>query len=235
MVKCIVLTAMLLNHISQIFLTPGTLAAELLRGVGYCTAPTMCYFLVEGYHFTSSKKRYFMRLAVFALASQIPFCLAFTSNGILSLLPGNMMFSLSLCFLLCHLLAKVQDKALTIFGTALIVLASLFCDWSFMAPLFTVVFWYAYGSKKATLAAFLFCMAIFGSVKYAIAKNALFVVLYVFGVLLSMILVCFLYSEKESRAELSPHAKKLLHYGFYAFYPLHLVILGIFRIVLLGK
>ncbi len=43
----------------------------------------MCYFLVEGFQYTHSKKNYAIRLAIFALVSEIPYCLAFTNNGLL--------------------------------------------------------------------------------------------------------------------------------------------------------
>ena len=46
-IKYIAITAMLLNHIANIFLVPGTLWYEVLVDIGYFTAITMCYFLVE--------------------------------------------------------------------------------------------------------------------------------------------------------------------------------------------
>lgn len=48
-IKYIAMTAMLLNHIANIFLVPGTLWYEVLVDIGYFTAITMCYFLVEGF------------------------------------------------------------------------------------------------------------------------------------------------------------------------------------------
>ncbi len=57
---------MLLNHIANIFLEPGTLLFEIFVDVGYFTAITMCYFLVEGYGYTRSKEKYGKRLLLFA-------------------------------------------------------------------------------------------------------------------------------------------------------------------------
>ena len=48
-IKYIAMFLMLLNHISIIFLEPGTFLSELFLDLGYFTAITMCYFLVEGY------------------------------------------------------------------------------------------------------------------------------------------------------------------------------------------
>ena len=56
-IKYIAIITMTLNHISNIFLDPDTLLGEALLDIGYFTAVTMCYFLVEGYHYTHSKKK----------------------------------------------------------------------------------------------------------------------------------------------------------------------------------
>ena len=47
-IKYIAMLTMLLNHISTIFMQPGHLLSELFLDIGYFTAITMCYFLVEG-------------------------------------------------------------------------------------------------------------------------------------------------------------------------------------------
>ena len=51
-IKYIAMFTMLLNHIATIFLTPGTWLFEFFLAIGYFTAITMIYFLVEGYHYT---------------------------------------------------------------------------------------------------------------------------------------------------------------------------------------
>ena len=82
-IKYIAMTAMLLNHIANIFLVPGTLWYEVLVDIGYFTAITMCYFLVEGFRYTHSRKQYALRLFGFGVVSQVPFSMAFAQNGIL--------------------------------------------------------------------------------------------------------------------------------------------------------
>ncbi len=77
-IKYIAMVTMLLNHISVIFMEPGHVVSEIFLNIGYFTAITMCYFLVEGYKYTHSKKKYAIRLTIFALVSEIPYCLAFT-------------------------------------------------------------------------------------------------------------------------------------------------------------
>ena len=82
-IKYIAMITMLLNHVSFIFLEPGTVLAEILTAVGYFTAPVMCYFLVEGMTYTRSPKKYGQRLLLFAVISELPYCLAMTGEGII--------------------------------------------------------------------------------------------------------------------------------------------------------
>ena len=91
-IKYIAIVTMTLNHISNIFMDPDTVLGEAFLDIGYFTAITMCYFLVEGYHYTHSKKKYGQRLLLFALISQVPFQLAvgyFALNMLFTLFLGT--------------------------------------------------------------------------------------------------------------------------------------------------
>lgn len=57
-VKYIAILTMFCNHFAGVFLEEGTLLYEVLVDIGYFAGITMCYFLVEGYRHTRSKKRY---------------------------------------------------------------------------------------------------------------------------------------------------------------------------------
>ena len=80
-IKYIAVFTMLLNHVANIFLQPGTFACEALKDIGYFTAPVMCWFLVEGYRYTRSVKKYAGRLLIFAVISQLPYYLAFAPES----------------------------------------------------------------------------------------------------------------------------------------------------------
>ena len=108
-IKYAAMFTMLLNHIANIFLEPGTFLFEVMVDVGYFTAITMCYFLVEGYGYTRSKEKYGKRLLLFALISEIPFCLAFTEEGTISFVNMNMLFTLFLCFLILYAMEKIPS------------------------------------------------------------------------------------------------------------------------------
>lgn len=62
------------------FCPPGSPLTNLCLCIGYFTAVTMCFFLVEGYGCTRSKCRYAGRLLGFAVLAQLPYQLAFPAN-----------------------------------------------------------------------------------------------------------------------------------------------------------
>lgn len=141
-IKYIAMFAMLLNHIANVFLEGGTLLSEIFLDIGYFTAITMCYFLVEGYRYTHSKMQYGIRLFVFALISQIPFQMAFPYGGGL-----NMIFTLFICFLILVVREKVTNPALCTILQIVLVFVTAIGDWAFFAAVFVIMFdsWWGTG------------------------------------------------------------------------------------------
>ena len=64
--KIIAIAAMTIDHAAAIFLPHGLLKM-ILRCIGRLAAPIMCYMIAEGYHHTSNRKSYLLRLILFAL------------------------------------------------------------------------------------------------------------------------------------------------------------------------
>ena len=243
-IKCMALFFMVLNHISTIFLEEGTLVAQLLLDLGYFTAITMCYFLVEGFAYTHSRKKYATRLLVFALISELPYCLAFTSKGILEFQNFNMLFTLLICF---GILTVIHEKASSLskfFSIAGLILVSTLSDWPLLAPIFTLLFFWSRGSRKKTTYAFLLSTLIFGFVNFLtgtstmpLSKNIVSALGSMIGPALAGIVILFLYNGEERKGKRNDkmgkeecRGKSLSKWFFYLFYPLHLLILGLIRI-----
>ena len=111
-IKYLAMAAMFCNHFAYIFLKEGSTGQEVMVDIGYFTAITMCYFLVEGYHYTRSVKNYALRLLAFGILSQIPFMLALKQTNL------NMMFSLLLCLGVVWVADHVNIKGRKCYGCA---------------------------------------------------------------------------------------------------------------------
>ena len=229
------MAAMFLNHISILFMKSGTFISEVFLDIGYFTAITMCYFLAEGFYHTRSKKRYLYRLMLFAMISQIPYCLAFSYDGILEFCGFNMIFTLFICF--CILLAyeRLSDKVLRRVVILALTLLSLISDWSLLAPIFTILFVWAKGSEDKTKIAFAVSMMLFGilnfaekTVNFPVGISILYAFISMIGIALAGITIIYFYNGKRMEK-----GRRFSKWFFYWFYPAHLMMLGIIRIMML--
>ena len=75
--KYIAIITMIIDHIAFVFIPSSNPMYSICRFFGKLTAPIMCYFLAEGYNYTSSKLKYGLRLFIFSIISQFAFSLAF--------------------------------------------------------------------------------------------------------------------------------------------------------------
>lgn len=232
-IKYIAMFTMLLNHIGNIFLPFGSALWLIFVNIGYFTAITMCYFLVEGYGYTLSKKRYALRLGMFALLSELPYCLAFSTGSSLRFTGMNMMFTLLLCFFIILALDTLQSSALKISAVAGLTLLSLFSDWGVFAPMFTVLFVWAKGDKRRVRLSFLTSMLFFGLYQYiglsaalSPGKNIINSLAGMTGIAFSGLCIVYLYNGQRAQ-----RGRQFSKWFFYVFYPAHLLILGLIRVL----
>lgn len=232
-IKYVAMATMFLNHYAQLFLKPGTGVYEVFLNIGYFTAPVMIYFLVEGYEYTHSKKDYALRLLIFAILSEVPYCMAFTDRGIIEYTGLNMLFTLLLCLTVILVMDKVEHLSLRILAIAGLVIVSFGCDWSILAPVFTVLFVRAGKDWKRKRNAFIIAMFFFGIINYAggigrfsVAENLLYMAYSMAGVAMGGVCILYFYNGRRMQ-----HGRAFSKWFFYLFYPLHLFILGLIRII----
>lgn len=195
------------------------------RGIGRLAFPIFVFLLVEGFYHTSSVLKYAFRLLIFALISEIPFDMAIYGTYF-NFEYQNVYFTLFLSLLMMwgfdYVSENVQNKALKIFLMTLIFLTASFvsicikCDYNIMGIAIAASIYLLRQKPRfmwiGVTFAMLLTMGIVGSSVLELA-----------GVL-SFILIARYNGERGSFN---------LKYLFYAFYPLHLFVLGILNIFVL--
>lgn len=221
--KYLAMAAMLIDHIAWAFVPLNSMPGQLMHFVGRLTGPTMAFFLAEGYIHTHDRKKYGLRLGIFALISWPAF--SFFETGRPFVTAFGVIYTLFLGFLAILLwdrgrMAKGWKLALTV----LICVFSVPGDWGVfdvLWPLFLWQYreeprnkWLSYGVVAA--AAFVFSVVSTGT-------DPIWLSAYALGILCVPPLLRWGYSGL-------PGSKAPFHkWVFYAFYPAHLLILGILR------
>lgn len=185
-----------------------------LRVIGRLAFPIFCFLLVEGFHYTHDRRKYILRLAGFALISELPFDAAIFGKWFVPQ-HQNVFWTLTLGFLMMAVLEWLQEnrsgtvagllKIGTIFGTMLLAML-LRTDYSekgiFMIFLFDIFY---YNRRVAALSVAGYNLALslwqFGSIQGAAAFSAIPILWY---------------NGQEGRK---------MKYFFYLFYPVHLLLL----------
>lgn len=238
---------MLVDHIAWAFVPLDSVLGQVMHFVGRLTGPTMAYFLAEGYLHTRNVKRYAVRLGIFALLSWIPFCLfefgslpvtirtgspvAFMTGIQLYLETSNMTvviypwFGVIYTLLLSLLAIWLWDKGrcpkwCKVLGVIGLCLLSVFGDWPVFDILYALFFFCYRDKPKDKWMAFSIttvCSFFFGGIS--------FTGLYQLGIFMVPFLLHFCYNGKSG-------SRKPVHkWFFYIFYPAHLLLLGILKIL----
>lgn len=230
--KGIAMAAMTLDHLVSV-LWPGYPThwwILLLHLVGRVAAPIFWFFIAEGYHYTHDRKRYALRLLVFAVAGHFAYNFAFgipfvpfttsvfnQTSVIWALLGGLAALSVRDCERL-----KGWHKALL---TALIAALTFCADWSCIAVFAILAIDDARGNFKKQMTGMMFWVCIYAAV-YALFIHPLYGLLQL-GVALAIPLL--------RRYNGAPGRWRGGKWFFYAYYPLHLVLCGLIRIALHGN
>ena len=219
-VKYLLILAMLIDHIAGSFVPTLSVAGQLMHFFGRLTGPAMSVLLAEGYQYTKDKKKYALRLFIFALISWVPFSLRRTGSFPYPVL--GMIFTLFLGFITIWMWDKLKvPKAVKIIFVILLCALSIFGDWALFSVLW-VFFAYIYRDKPiAKWVSFMIiavCEVALSMLMGGVVSN-----LYQIGVfMVPILLICFYNGEKGSSA-------KFHKWFFYVFYPLHQLIIFLLK------
>ncbi len=228
-IKWIAIACMLIDHIAWAFVPLFSVAGQTMHLVGRVTAPTMCFFIAEGYAHTRSVKKYAFRLGVFAVISQFPFTL-FESRKFLFIdwSAGSETFSVIYTLFLSLLAVwawdSVKSRPLRGLIVAGLCLLSLPGDWMFFDILFSLIFWVYRGDFRKQAFWFSFA-AVVEQLCFLFSSAAegapVFSQLFQLGVLLCLPVL--------ARYNGGRGGGRYSKWAFYLFYPAHLLAIGLIR------
>lgn len=233
-IKHIAIAAMLLNHVGRTFFAPDDSIFWILVDPGFMTAPVMCWFLVQGYHRTRSRKRYALRLVFFAVLTQPVYDLWHAICG-MDTGSVNMLFTLSVCFLILTIRNGGLPWMLKMFLIGMLTVLTPNMTWPVLSCIAVLLFDTYYGRPGrvqfrlfAVIAALLAYCQIFGlfDIWHAVGPKYLLQASFAWiYVLLAGYLVAYRYDPDIVVTRSGRFSK----YYFYAFYPGHLLILALIR------
>ena len=217
--KLIAIITMTFDHISTFFMEEGSLAYSVCQFFGNFTIVIMCFFIVEGLRYTRSVFNYAQRLLGWAMISEVPFYLLFGMKL-------DVLFTLLASLLIIYIIDR-KGWSLGIATLMLFFPLSLVCDWSIVAPVFTIIFYYAWKYYKPVVP------AIFIPLSYFVFRLMLHSDTATQGLLgsISILLVVVLVELLMEKAD-KPMQGMIPRIVFYAYYPIHLVLLYIIKILI---
>ncbi|MCL2387047.1 MAG: conjugal transfer protein TraX [Defluviitaleaceae bacterium] len=244
--KWLAIIGMFLNH--AVYALSNIIPLWLMipmYAAGGLTFPIMGYFVVEGYRHTSNLKKYLLRLLIFG-AIAIPFH-HFVFNGAVLF---NIMFTIIFSLLVLLMYDKIKSRVLFWILFVLLIPVTFLFDWWIIGVL-VVLLYHIIPNETARrivpsivsgVAFFVMSgFALFGvmtlqGVDTPEAEEALYYIIAMFGSLnivyasLSFIIGCFFaaFLLKQYDGERGKPMKWL----FYAFYPVHFIILTVLAIFL---
>jgi len=207
--KLIALFSMLTDHSAYYLMEHGTLLYEAMRCFGRIAFPVFAFLIAEGFRHTRNRMKYFLKLLSFAVISEVPWYLLNGADG-----THNVMFTLTLGVLALAAIEVLQKDGI-LCG---VVILSIACfafwsgvDYEWRGILMMLLFYllgntsnpsFPSGRKAQLFCAFPLMM------HYGIV-----------GALLAcLVIACY----DGTRGFIQGKKAK---YGFYAFYPLHLLVL----------
>ena len=226
--KYLVIIAMVIDHVAWAFVPTATYLGQLMHFIGRLTGPTMAFFVAEGYLHTRDVEKYAGRLALFALISWPAF--SYFEYG----QPFTAHFGVIYTLLLGLLAVWIWDRApihpaLRLLAILGLLYLSKWGDWAYwdvLWPVALVMFrdrphvkWWAFTALCAAACGQIMCYYMGYGLPWWFGIHNL-------GIFLVPLLLRFGYTGQSGSRH--PFHK----WFFYAFYPAHLLALGLLKQVL---
>lgn len=230
MLREVAVILMLSDHIWATAMSFG----NWMTYIGRIAFPIFAFQIAQGFIHTSNFKKYALRLLSFAVITEIPFNLFYSSRWF-NPYHQNVLFTLLLGLLAISVIDKVKKNhtaknvALSVLWLVLICLASVigFVDYGFLGMITVVMFYLLRDFPFAWLAQ-LVAMVLINIVFFEGQVVPVEVLGRVFeiptqGFAVFALIPIWFYGGRKGRSS------KIMQYGFYAFYPLHMLVLYLIK------
>lgn len=225
---------MLCDHL-WVAVVPGN---DWMNCIGRIAFPVFAFMLTEGYFHTRSVKKYALRLFVFAVLSEIPFNLVAGSR--LFYPPHqNVLWTFLIALGLIHWndQAKARGKAWKRIVNAVVSILLgcfigliTFVDYAHAGVMTVLVFYFFRGEKWQHRLAQLLCLwyincQMLGGIGYEMTLLGQNIFFPRQGLALLALIPIWLYRGEQG------YHNKALQYLYYGFYPVHLLVLGVLKVL----
>ena len=201
--KVIAMLSMLIDHIAYYYGCDNPYLYELMRTVGRIAFPTFAFLLAEGFVHTRNRQQYLISLFAFALLSEIPWMLLNHDGS------HNVIFTLLAGILGLHVIENSKSHWVTAICITLIGLATILADTDYS--------WRGFG-----------LVLIFYMFRGRPELQTLFGIplMYEYGIMGVLVAFSVIWLYNGERGFIQGKAWK---YAFYAFYPVHLMMIYFLR------
>ena len=232
--KLIAIIAMTLDHEADLCYPgmPNNAVSNVLHIIGRLTAPIMFFFICEGFYYTRNLKKYISRLFAFAVISHFAYCFAFGINYI-PFSTGSIFNQTSIMWTLAWsvvALYVVNDetnlKAWQKYVLVILIdVVTFSADWSCIAVMAILSMYSNRGNLKKQIAGMSFWVMLYAVISFVFVNKT-------YGVITLAVILVYpllrMYDGTKGKAS-------WMKWFFYLYYPLHLVMIGILRILMYGN
>lgn len=207
--KIIAVVSMVIDHCAYYLMDGNTMAYDVMRCFGRIAFPVFAFLVAEGFAHTRNRMRYFISLLLFAAVSEVPWYLLNGADG-----THNVMFTLALGVSALAVFERLREHR--ILCCFFILLTAWLATW-----LGTDYEW-----RGVLLIVVSYLFGIIRSMNTPIILRRMMQLLFVFplmmhyGIIGALLACAVIFLYDGTRGFIHGNVAK---YGFYAFYPVHLI------------
>ena len=231
MLRTIAVILMLSDHIWATYMSFG----NWMTYIGRMAFPIFAFQIAEGFVHTSNFKKYALRLLGFAVVTEIPFNLFYSSRWF-NPYHQNVLFTLLLGLLAIYVIDNLKKNrtpkniGLSVLWLALICIASVigFVDYGFLEMLMVVMFYilrdFPFAWLAQLVAMVLINIVFFEGQVIPVELLGKSFEIPTQGFAVFSLIPIWLYGGRKGKSS------KIMQYSFYAFYPVHMLILYLIKL-----